>query len=261
MESGLTGKSVLITGASGGIGRETARSFLAEGARVLLHSFKNKAALADIERDAGASCLSSSCDLRDEAGVDRLFAEFRATAGRIDALVVNAGVWVSQSVPLHEMSLEQWQATMASDLTSAFLTCRGFLRQLAAMPGPTASIVLVASTAALFGEAGHCDYAAAKAAMAQGMTLTLKNEIVRLAERGRVNCVCPGWVETAMTKDALQGSAEFSRISSTMPLAKLASTKDIARTIVYLSSDELAGHVSGAILPVAGGMEGRLLVE
>ena len=117
MESGLAGKRVLITGASGGIGRATARAFLSEGARVVLHSFKNMAALKDIERDAGSNCLSLRCDLRKEEDVDRFFAEVRTKAGHIDALVVNAGIWVSAAVPLHEMSLEQWQASVESDLS------------------------------------------------------------------------------------------------------------------------------------------------
>ncbi len=87
---------------------------------------------------------------------------------------------------------------MDTDLTGAFLTTRGFLRHLADSPREEASIVFVASTAALFGEENHTDYSAAKAAMAYGMTRSLKNEIVRLAPRGRVNCVCPGWVMTPM---------------------------------------------------------------
>jgi NAD(P)-dependent dehydrogenase (short-subunit alcohol dehydrogenase family) len=182
-----------------------------------------------------------------------------ADGAPLDGVVVNAGIWVEEDVPLHTMTLAQWEGTLAADLTSAFLTCRGFLRHLAALPRDDASIVLVASTAGLFGEAGHADYAAAKAAMAHGLTASLKNEIVALAPRGRVNCVCPGWVRTPMAEPALADPATLEHATATMALRKVAEPEDVARAVVYLSSAALSGHVSGTILPVAGGMEGRLL--
>ncbi len=148
---------------------------------------------------------------------------------------------------------------MRADLDSAFFTCRGYLRHLADTQRETASIVLVSSTAGLFGEAGHADYAAAKSAMAYGLTLTLKNEIVTLAPRGRVNCVCPGWTDTPMTADGLGNPALVQRVLSTMPLKKIATAEDVARAIVFLSSDAMSGHLTGSILPIAGGMEGRRL--
>jgi len=119
--------------------------------------------------------------------------------------------------------------------------------------------VLVASTAALFGEAEHADYAAAKAAMAYGLTRSLKNEIVRLAPRGRVNCVCPGWTRTPMAAYGLADAAALARVQATMALRKIAEPEDVAGLIVFLTAERLAGHISGAIVPVAGGMEGRLL--
>lgn len=184
-------------------------------------------------------------DLRDERQVEFLFDEALARLPRIDAVVVNAGVWTDRAVPLHEMTLEQWRATLDADLTSAFLTCRAFLRHLAAEPRETAAIVLVASTAALFGEADHADYSAAKAALAYGLTLSLKNEIVRLAPRGRVNCVCPGWTRTPMAENVLN-DAVVRRVQATMSLEKLGQPGDVAAAIVFLASDRLAGHISGS---------------
>ncbi|MBN2445956.1 MAG: SDR family oxidoreductase, partial [Phycisphaerae bacterium] len=177
----------------------------------------------------------------------------------LDVVVVNAGIFTPESVPLAEMSTEQWHATMSADLDSAFFTCRAFLRHLKVQPRESASIVLVGSTAAIFGEAGHADYSAAKAAMTYGLTRTLKNEIVQFAPRGRVNCVCPGWTRTPMAEDALRDEAAVRRVQSTMALRKIATADDVAAGIVFLASDKLAGHLSGTIMPVAGGMEGRLL--
>jgi len=259
MESGLTGKCVLITGASGGIGHATARAFAAEGARLVLHAFSNLERANQLAHELGGAHHVLQADLRDEAQVDRLFADAIAAAGRIDALVVNAGIWNATTTPLHDMTLAQWRETLDADLTTAFLTCRAFLRHLQAQPRESASIVLVGSTAALFGEADHADYAAAKAGLACGLTRSLKNEIVRLAPRGRVNCVCPGWVDTAMADSFTADPDAVARATATMPLRKIATPDDIARAIVFLSSDALAGHISGAILPIAGGMEGRLL--
>jgi len=157
------------------------------------------------------------------------------------------------------MSLDQWRETIDADLTSVFFTCRAFLRHLAQEPRESAALVLVGSTAALFGEEGHADYSAAKAALTYGLTLSLKNEIVRLAPRGRVNCVCPGWTRTAMAEYAMSDPKAVRRAQSTMALRKVATPQDVASAIVFLASDRLAGHLSGTILPVAGGMEGRLL--
>jgi 3-oxoacyl-[acyl-carrier protein] reductase len=121
------------------------------------------------------------------------------------------------------------------------------------------SLVLVGSTAALFGEAGHADYAAAKAAIAYGFVRSLKNEIVRIAPRGRVNAVCPGWTATPMARRALEEPGALERITRTIPLRKVGTPEDTAAQVVVLASDALSGHVSGQVVYVAGGMEGRVL--
>jgi 3-oxoacyl-[acyl-carrier protein] reductase len=198
-------------------------------------------------------------DVSSEGDVDRMYADALSFFPRIDGIVVNAGIWIADEVPVHRMTLTQWQKTMETDLTGAFLTCRRFLRHIAASSREEASIVFVASTAALFGEENHTDYSAAKAAMAYGMTRSLKNEIVRLAPRGRVNCVCPGWVMTPMAAESMADPSAVNRVTATMALRKIATPEDVARAVVFLSSSKLAGHLSGTILPIAGGMEGRWL--
>jgi 3-oxoacyl-[acyl-carrier protein] reductase len=261
MLTDLKDKVVLITGASGGIGRATARAFADEGTRLALHYHTDEAAASLLRDSLGDGALALQADLRDESAADGLFERAINHFGRLDALVVNAGTWARDHTPLHEMSLAQWREIIDADLTSAFLTCRGFLRHLREAPRETASIVMVGSTAAMFGEAGNAEYAAAKAGMVYGLTLSLKNEIIRLAPRGRVNAVCPGWVDTPAARATMGDGQSMGRILSTIALKKIATAEDCAHAIVFLSSDRLAGHLSGAILPVAGGMEGRVLHE
>lgn len=259
MNTELNGRCILITGASGGIGLAAAELFAGEGAKLILHYHTRAEPVEQLQQRLTVDSRAIQADLRDEQQTGELFAEGIRAFGQIDCAVVNAGVFHGESVPLHEMSTEQWRATLVADLDSAFFTCRAFLRHLAAKPREAASIVLVGSTAALFGEAGHADYSAAKAAMTYGLTLSLKNEIVRLAPRGRVNCVCPGWTRTPMAEPGLADPAAVRRVQSTMALRRIAEPQDVAAAIVFLASERLAGHLSGTILPIAGGMEGRLL--
>jgi hypothetical protein len=150
----------------------------------------------------------------------------------------------------------RWRETLDANLTATFLTARGFLRQLEG----AGSLVLVGSTAGLYGEAGHADYAAAKSAILHGLLLSLKNEVVRLDPGARVNAVAPGWTESAMTR-GLVDEERVRAISRTMALRKVAQPEDVARQVVALASDELSGHVTGQIVTVAGGMEGRVVHE
>jgi len=259
MDAGISDRAFLVTGAAGGIGAETARAFASEGAKLVLHYHRNRAGAEALAKELSVPSIVVSADVGSEADVDRMYAEALSAFPRIDGVVVNAGIWIADEVPLHRMTVAQWEKTMETDLTGAFLTCRGFFRHLANVPREEASIVFVASTAALFGEENHTDYSAAKAAMAYGMTRSLKNEIVRLAPRGRVNCVCPGWVMTPMAAESMADPSAVKRVTATMALRKIATPEDVARSIVFLSSSRLAGHLSGTILPLAGGMEGRWL--
>lgn len=202
-------------------------------------------------------------DLRRESAVKRIFGAAVRRFGRVDVLVANAGSWETRDVGLKDMSLAQWRATQESVLTSAFLSLREFLGCVVRQKSGNA--VLIGSTAAVFGEAGHADYAAAKAAMAFGLTRTLKNEIARLAPRtreycgGRVNCVCPGWTVVPRNVGKLGDAGVVRRVTATMALPKVGRPEDVANSVVFLASDRLAGHVTGQVVTVAGGMEGRWL--
>jgi 3-oxoacyl-[acyl-carrier protein] reductase len=250
VETGLRGKRVLVTGASGGIGSACARAFAEEGAHVVLHYHRGRDRAEPLSAELSATAIAA--DLTDEAQVDRLFGQ----AGELDICAAVAGAWPHEDEPVWKLSLARWEETLRLNLTATFLTTRGFLRGVAR--SGHGSLVLVGSTAGLFGEAGHADYAAAKSAIVHGFLLSLKNEVVRVAPRARVNAVCPGWTQSPMTRDTL--SAELvDRITRTMPLRKVATPEDVARQVVVLASDELSGHVTGQIVTVAGGMEGRIV--
>ena len=246
---------MLVTGASGGIGAACARAFATEGARVVLHYHRGleRAQALAAELD-GAPIFQA--DLRVEEDVDRLFEETRAAISRVDVCAAVAGIWPSQDVPVWELPVARWEQTLAANLTATFLTARGFLREVER--NGHGSLVLVGSTAGIFGEAGHADYAAAKSAILGGLLLSLKNEIGRIAPRGRVNAVAPGWTESPMTRGHVDPQ-QVDRLTRTMPLRKVAQPEDIAHQVVLLASDRLSGHVSGQVVVVAGGMEGRVI--
>ena len=261
MDLGLKGKTVLITGASGGIGEATARVFAKEGAKVIIHYFRNEEKARKLASDLNTETLVVGADLSDEKQVEEMFKEIEEKWGRIDILVCNHGIWPEEHVEIVNMDYSRWKHTLAVDLDGVFLCIRAFLRQLAKFPGEYANIIIVGSTAAIFGEAGHADYAAAKAAITYGLTRSLKNEIVSLARLGRVNAVCPGWTVTPMAEKHLKDEKLVKRILKTIPLRKVAQPEDIAYIIAFLASDKVSGHISGQIITVAGGMEGRVLFE
>jgi 3-oxoacyl-[acyl-carrier protein] reductase len=258
MDTGLEGHGVVVTGASGGIGSACARAFALEGARIAVHYHSGDERARAVAAEIGAG-EPIQADLRREDDVDRLFTEARTRLGRIDVCAAVAGVWPEEGVPLWQLSLKRWRDTLDRNLTATFLTARGFLREVE--NNGRGSLILVGSTAGVFGEAGHADYAAAKSAIGQGLLLSLKNEIVRVAPRGRVNVVCPGWTATPMAREALAEPGVVGRATRTMALRKLATPEDVAAQVVVLASDVLSGHVTGQVVTVAGGMEGRLLHE
>ena len=264
MDSHLRGQVVLVTGASGGIGSAIARNFAAEGARLVLQYHRGRSRIAELRKELrAAEPLIVRADLTSEGDTRSLFGQSVEHFGRVDTLIANAGSWESRDVPLDQMPLRQWQRTLEGVVTTTFLSVREFLRLVAKQK--RGNVVLIASTAAVFGEAGHADYAAGKAAIAYGLTRSLKNELARLAPHtrnycgGRINCICPGWTLVPRTVAKLRNPAVARKVTATMALPQLGRPDDMAHAVVFLASDSLARHITGQTLVIAGGMEGRWL--
>jgi 3-oxoacyl-[acyl-carrier protein] reductase len=242
----FTDKLCCITGASGGIGRALAEAFAARGARLLLLAHRNADALAAWRGRARIAVA----DVRDPAALDA------AMAGeRIDICIANAGIFPSRDVGVHDLPDARIREVLDVNLLGSLFTARAFFRNLQAHPGRDAALVFIGSTSARFGERGHAEYSASKAGL-YGLLRSLKNEIVDLDPTGRVNLVEPGWTLTDMAKMAIDDGT-VSRALRTMPLRRVAAPEDIAEVVTFLASTA-ARHVTGEILTVAGGMEGRV---
>jgi 3-oxoacyl-[acyl-carrier protein] reductase len=258
METGLSGKTVLLTGASGSIGSAIAEMLDKEDSNIILAYNNGENKIKELEKKLKNKHYPVSSDLTNEKDVKRLFLKAESHYGRIDTLIACAGAWSDEKY-ISDRSLEEWNRTFRLNSTADFLLTRGFLNNLKKYKENHGSIVYIGSTAGIIGEAGHHDYAASKSAIIYGLTQSIKNEITKFAKFGRVNSVCPGWCATPMTLGLLDDKKFVRTITSTIPLKKVARTEDVASTVVFLSSDLLAGHVTGEIITVSGGMEGRLL--
>lgn len=258
MDTGLSGRHVLVTGASGGIGIEVTRMLLHEGARVTGTYNRSIEPLHDLITRWQDDFQALRVDQTSETSVKTLFEDANRKFGRVDVLIANAGIANHEGTAIQEMTLNQWENTLRTNLTGTFLCSKYFFANLEKFSGESAALILVGSTAGLFGEAWYVDYSTSKSAM-HGMMMSLKNEIVHLAPKGRVNLVNPGWTMTPMAEEALTDKDMTRRILQTIPMRKTAVPGDIAGAILYLASDKLAGHVSGQTITVAGGMEGRVL--
>ncbi|MFV8751663.1 SDR family NAD(P)-dependent oxidoreductase [Nannocystaceae bacterium ST9] len=264
MHTRIAGLSVLITGASGGIGEALAQAFADEGANLVLHSQRRGAELAAriAERGWRERAVIGEADVREPEGLDALLAAGRERFGRVDVAIVNAGIWPSEDLPLDRLDPARVREVIDVNLLGAIWTCRAFMRQLVELgpreDGRGASVCLIGSTAGRFGEANHLEYAVSKAGL-HGLMRSLKNEIVRVDPWGRVNLVEPGWTVTPMAAASIEQPGVIERVCASMPLRQLARPEDVAGAVVYLSAPGMARHVSGEVITVAGGMEGRRL--
>lgn len=266
MDLGLRDAVVLITGASGGIGRALADEFAAEGARLVLTGrtrFDELVALV-ATKPWKERALCVRADAANTAEIDAAFAAGVERFGRVDVAVANAGFWPRENLLLHQASEARIRGALEANLFSAIFTARAFMATLE-RTGPRAdlrgaSLCLVGSTAGRFGERHHCEYSVAKAGL-HGLLVTLKNELVLVDRYARVNLVEPGWTVTHMVRPELEAPGVIARVTRTMPLRQLARAVDIARSIVLLSSPTASRHTTGQCLTLAGGMEGRTLWE
>jgi 3-oxoacyl-[acyl-carrier protein] reductase len=239
----LTGKSALVTGASGGIGAAIARCLHGAGASVTL-SGTRLALLEALASELGERTHVLTCNLGDAAEVEALPKQAIAAMGAVDILVNNAGI--TRDNLFMRMSDEEWAEVIEVNLTSTMRLCRGVLRGM--MKARWGRIVNISSVVGATGNPGQGNYAASKAGMV-GMSKSLAYEV---ASRGiTVNCVAPGFIETAMT-DKLNEDQK-GKILAQIPAGRMGHADEIAAAALYLASAE-AGYVTGATLHVNGGM-------
>jgi 3-oxoacyl-[acyl-carrier protein] reductase len=240
----LSGKTALVTGASGGLGGAIARALHAQGARVVL-SGTREAALAAVAEELGERAPLVVCDLGDLAAVDGLVGAAEAAAGApLDILIANAGI--TRDGLLLRMKDEDWAAVLTVNLESYFRLSRAALRGM--MRRRAGRIIGITSVVGVAGNAGQANYAASKAGMI-GFSKALAQEVA--SRNITVNCVAPGFIASPMT-DALS-EAQKSQILATIPRGHLGAGADIGAACVYLASDE-ASYVTGQTLHVNGGM-------
>jgi len=239
----MTGKSALVTGASGGIGRAIAVALHGAGATVGL-SGTRLAPLEELAADLGERAFVLPCNLSDSDDVQALPKEAVASMGSVDVLVNNAGI--TRDNLFMRMSDDEWASVLEVNLTATMRLCRGVLRGM--MKARWGRIVNISSVVGATGNPGQGNYAAAKAGMV-GMSKSLAYEV---ASRGiTVNCVAPGFITTAMT-DKLSDDQKTA-ILGQVPAGRMGTPEEIAAATLFLASSE-AAYVTGTVLHVNGGM-------
>jgi 3-oxoacyl-[acyl-carrier protein] reductase len=249
----LSGKVALITGGSRGIGAATVRMFSAAGAKVVFTYQKARAQAEALAKECGEkNCHPVAANLNSAESAGAPVAEAVKHFGRIDILVANHGVWPAQDVAIDKMPDEQWRSTLSINLDAVFGLVKHTVAQMKSQPrsGSAAGhIVLISSTSGQRGEAFHCDYSASKGELVS-MTKTLSSE---LASAGiYVNAVAPGWVDTDMSKPAIDDPNSGEEIRREIPLGRVGKPEEIAAPVLFLCTEH-AGFITGEVFNVNGG--------
>jgi 3-oxoacyl-[acyl-carrier protein] reductase len=240
----LTGKTALVTGASGGIGGAIAKALHSQGAAVILSGTRAEA-LEKLKAELGARAFVAQANLSDAASVEALPKAAEAAAGApIDILVNNAGI--TRDNLFMRMKDEEWDQVIQVNLTAAFRLSRAVLRGM--MKKRWGRIVQITSIVGATGNPGQGNYAAAKAGLI-GMTKSLAAEVA--SRNITVNAVAPGFIQTAMT-DVLTDQQKDA-IATRIPLGRMGKAEEIAAAVVYLASEE-AAYVTGETIHINGGM-------
>ena len=241
----LSGKTALVTGATGGIGAAIARILHKAGAQVAI-SGRQADKLAALAAELGEGAHVLPCDLADKVAVGKLIDEAVAKLGRVDILVNNAGMTKDNLFAV--MKDEQWDDVIAVNLTSTFMLMRSAARHMLRTKSGYGRIINISSVSGVIGNPGQGNYAASKAGMI-GMTKSLAREV---ANRGiTANSIAPGFIQTAMT-DVLNDKQK-AEISQHIPAQRFGTPEDVAAGVLYLASQE-AGYVTGQTLHINGGM-------
>jgi 3-oxoacyl-[acyl-carrier protein] reductase len=240
----LTGKTALVTGATGGIGGEIAKALHKQGATVVLSGTRAEA-LEALKTELGSRAFTATCNLGDKESVEGLVKAAEAAAGApVDILVNNAGI--TRDNLFMRMKDEEWDQVIAVNLTAAFRLSRAVLRGM--MKKRWGRIISITSVVGETGNGGQGNYAAAKAGLV-GMSKSLAAEVA--SRNITVNCVAPGFIATPMT-DALN-DAQKEAVFGKIPAGRMGTPAEIAAAVAYLASEE-AAYVTGETLQINGGM-------
>ena len=239
----LSGKTALVTGASGGIGGAIARALHGQGAKVVL-SGTRRDALDAVQAELGERAFVAPCDLADSASVDALFGEAEALAGEVHIVVSNAGL--TRDGLMLRMKDEDWEIVLKVNLEAYFRLTRAALKGM--MRRRWGRIIGITSVVGVTGNPGQANYAASKAGMI-GFSKAIAQEVA--SRNITANCIAPGFIASPMT-DALN-EQQRQAILSRIPAGRLGEGADVASACVYLASDE-AAYVTGQTLHVNGGM-------
>jgi 3-oxoacyl-[acyl-carrier protein] reductase len=239
----LTGKTALVTGATGGIGGAIAKALHAQGAHVVLSGTRQDA-LDALAAELGSRVSTVACNLSDAAQVDGLVAAAEAAAAPLDILIANAGV--TRDGLLLRMKDEDWETVIKVNLEAYFRLSRAALKGM--MKRRQGRIIGITSVVGVTGNPGQTNYAASKAGMI-GFSKALAQEVA--SRNVTVNCVAPGFISSPMTDDL--NEAQKTSILATIPAGRLGEGADVAAACVYLAS-KAGDYVTGQTLHVNGGM-------
>lgn len=243
MQIDLSGKNVLVTGSTRGIGRAIAETLAKSGARVAVVGRDLKKA-QDAAAAVGNGAKGFACDVTDTASVTKLVADVEAAFGSIDVLVNNAGITRDNLVM--RLKDEDWDAVINANLRGAFAAIRAVSRGM--MKRRTGRIINVSSIIGIIGNKGQANYAASKA----GLIALTKSVAKELGSRNiLVNAVAPGFIETEMTASMTPEAREA--LGKQIALERLGTPQDVAATVAFLASD-LSSYITGQVLVVDGGM-------
>lgn len=248
----LESKVALISGGSRGIGATAVRMFVEAGAKVFFNYEKSRDAAEAVVRDCGAvQCAAAQKTLNSPGAAGDLVRACVSHYGRLDILVANHGVWPAEDEPVDQLPDSQWNNTISINLDAVFGLVKhsvAAMKKTASLRSP-AHIVLVSSTSGQRGEAFHCDYAATKGALIS-MVKGLSTELIR--NNIYVNSVAPGWVDTDMSRPALDDPRTAEKVLATIPLGRVGTPEEIAAPILFLCT-AMAGFITGEIFNVNGG--------
>lgn len=237
-------KIVIVTGATSGIGAETAREFAEEGAEVLLlgRSEERGAIIEKQIREKGGKAVFLSCDVRTEESVKQVRQEIEKRYSGIDVLFNNAGVFLTSA--LQDITADDWKKSFETNVDGVLYMTRYFMDMLVKSRGTIINNASVSGLQSCTSGTKNYMYGASKAAMIKFSKLCALN----YAEHVRVNCICPGIIDTE-----IYSNRDFSRFDGAIPMGYIGMPKDVAKVVLFLASEE-ASYITGAVIPIDGGM-------